>query len=204
MPLVKLLAATLLAAVLGIGSVAGAFYFFGGYLFAWLVPGDVVSPAWQLQQAQKHFTKPNDEQERWNHLGPIAVWTVDTGDLATANAMANELMEMAPRCRNNWNYGNVIQDVNIVRGRIALRIGNKAAAVAFLREAGRTPGSPQLNSFGPNMILARELLQAGEREAVLEYFNDIERFWKLSNGATTAWRQQVALGLVPSFGANIH
>lgn len=51
---------------------------------------------------------------------------------------------------------------------------------------------------------ARELLQAGEREAVLEYFNDIERFWKLRNGATTAWRQQVALGLVRSFGMNVH
>ena len=168
-----------------------------------MVPANFIGPEWRLEQALKGFTKPTDEYQRWVHLGRIAVWTVDSGDLAAANAMANELIEMAPRYTRDWNYGNVIQDVNLVRGRIALRLGNRAAAVGFLHEAGRTRGSPQLDTFGPNMILARELLEAGEREEVLKYFDEIERFWTMPQGATTAWRQQVALGLVPSFGANI-
>lgn len=203
MLVLKLLAATLAATVLGIGSLAGAFYFFGGYVFAWALPSNFLSPEWRLQDVSKRLTKPHDEYQRWVHLGKIAIWTVDAGDLATANAMANELMELAPRYQRDWNYGNVIHDVNIVRGRIALRMGNKAAAVGFLRDAGGTRGSPQLDTYGPNMILARELLEAGEREAVLDYFTQVERFWVMPRGATTAWRQQVALGLVPSFGANI-
>jgi hypothetical protein len=35
--------------------------------------------------------------------------------------------------------------------------------------AGKTPSSPQLNSFGPNMILAKELLDKGEKDTVLHY-----------------------------------
>lgn len=192
------------AAVILVLALGGSVYCCAGYLLAWVEPGDVFGPEWRLAQARSSLLKPDDEYQRWVHLGPIAVWTVDSGDLLAANAMANELLELAPRYRKDWNYGNAIQDVNIVRGRIALRLGNKEAAKGFLREAGRTPGSPQLNTFGPNLILARELLEAGEREAVLEYFDLIDRFWKGSAGAPTAWRHQIAMGRVPAFAMNIH
>ena len=45
-----------------------------------------------------------------------------------------------------------------------------ALANAYLLAVGRTPGSPQLNSFGPNMALAAELLQKEVRDTVLQYF----------------------------------
>jgi hypothetical protein len=48
-------------------------------------------------------------------------------------------------------YGNAIQDGNIVLCRIALLDGKVEAAKVSLKEAGKTPGSPQLGSFGPNM-----------------------------------------------------
>jgi len=56
----------------------------------------------------------------------------------------------------------------MVLGRLALRDGNIAAAKAFLLEAGKSTGSPQMNSFGPNLSLAKDLLQKGEKEVVIK------------------------------------
>ena len=44
--------------------------------------------------------------------------------------------------------------------------------------AGATPGSPQLDSFGPNMTLAKELLEKGQPDVVLHYFALCKNFWE--------------------------
>jgi hypothetical protein len=70
-----------------------------------------------------------------------------------------------------------------------------------LLKAGATPGSPQLNSFGPNMALAKELLDKGEREAVLEYFTLCSKFW--DRDELKEWMALVKDGVTPKFGANL-
>jgi hypothetical protein len=80
---------------------------------------------------------------------------------------------------NSWNYGNVVYQAHSALGRIALRKGDRATARQELRAAGRTPGSPQLNSFGPQLTLARELLEQGQpadREAVVALLDDVMQF----------------------------
>jgi hypothetical protein len=57
---------------------------------------------------------------------------------------------------------------HLVLGLLALRNDDVATARSQLLEAGKTPGSPQLNSFGLNMMPASELLKRGERDAVIE------------------------------------
>jgi hypothetical protein len=84
-----------------------------------------------------------------------------------------------------------------------LRTGDTEGAKKFLLEAGRTPGSPQLDSFGPNMTLAKELLGKGERSAVLEYFGLCGKFWKMGGDKLREWGALVKDGLVPDFGANL-
>ncbi len=108
------------------------------------------------------------------------------GDLARAAFAANrhekarEYAEAMLRDndRESWNHGNLLHHGNIVLGRIALAEDNVEKAKYRLIAAGMTPGSPQLNSFGPNMTLAQELLEKGEKETVLEYFKLCSRFWK--------------------------
>jgi hypothetical protein len=94
-----------------------------------------------------------------------------------------------------------------------LRDGDKKLATEFLRKAGATPGSPQLNSFGPDWTLAREMIEAGETQAVLDYFDLVEKFWvnrktSSSSAAKLAdrhqqkldqWRAEVRAGKVPDF-----
>jgi len=58
----------------------------------------------------------------------------------------------------------------VILGRLALREGRIEDAKHHLIEAGRSPGSPQMDSFGPNVSLAKDLLERGEKEIVIEYF----------------------------------
>ena len=143
-------------------------------------------------------------------------------DLARAALEAGEL-ELAKKhavetLRNNtdpkdWNYGNVIHNANQILGRCALREGELAEAKNYLLKAGATPGSPQLDSFGPRMQLARELLEKGEKETVLQYLDLVARFWANPDERTEAnseridrehlrqleaWKEQVRAGKVPA------
>jgi hypothetical protein len=60
-----------------------------------------------------------------------------------------------------------------------------------------------MNSFGPNMSLAKDLLEKGEREVVLEYFELCRKFWKLHTGRLDDWSRDVKAGRIPDFGANL-
>lgn len=104
---------------------------------------------------------------------------------------------------DDWNFGNAVHKGNLTLGRVALRAGDIEAAKKFLLEAGRAPGSPQLNSFGPNMTLAKELLEKGEHDAVLEYFQLCAAFWEMDRGRLREWSPLVEKGVIPDFGANL-
>jgi hypothetical protein len=60
-----------------------------------------------------------------------------------------------------------------------------------------------MNSFGPNMSLAKDLLQKGERDVVLEHFELCRKFWKMDRGRVDQWSQDVNAGKIPDFGANL-
>ncbi|MBV8841883.1 MAG: hypothetical protein JO307_03640 [Bryobacterales bacterium] len=68
---------------------------------------------------------------------------------------------------------------------------------------GKTPGSPQLNSFGPNVTLAKQLLERGEKSVVLEYFAECRSFWKMGGPSLDSWTATIQRGETPNFGANL-
>jgi hypothetical protein len=105
--------------------------------------------------------------------------------------------------RCNWNYGNAIHDANVALGMAALKRGNRAEALEYLGRAGKSPGSPQLDSFGPTMHLAKELAAAGEREAVLSYLDGVKRFWKMDQGAIERWKSDIRAGRHPDFATQL-
>jgi hypothetical protein len=51
------------------------------------------------------------------------------------------------------------------------------------------------------MALAKELLEKGEPEIVLEYFELCSKFWR--NGKLDQWTNEVRKGNDPDFGANL-
>jgi tetratricopeptide (TPR) repeat protein len=128
-----------------------------------------------------------ESEQRFYELGALATSAFEAGETAKAQQYASELLLSAQKFKNDWNCGNAVHKGNIVLGRVALGRGDIAGAKEYLLAAGETPGSPQLNSFGPNMTLAQELLEKGEREVVLTYLQSCGKFWK--NG----WRQIAGL-----------
>jgi hypothetical protein len=53
------------------------------------------------------------------------------------------------------------------------------------------------------MSLAKDLFEAGEREAVLTFFDECRAFWEMDRGKLKQWADQVNSNRMPDFGANL-
>jgi hypothetical protein len=136
-------------------------------------------------------------------LPDLAKRAFEAGETERAKSYATQLLEMASQHRNDWNYGNAIFYGNFVLGRIAVRQGDLTQAGQYLLASAATPGSPQLDSFGPNMTLAKELLEKRKSEIVLQYFAACKKFWEDDHGKLDKWIATVRSGGDPDFGANL-
>jgi hypothetical protein len=143
--------------------------------------------------------------------------------LASGTNYLNEVRAIAQRILDqnkdpgSWKYGNAIFDGNDLLGRVSLREGKAEAARGYLRAAGHSPGSPTLGSFGPEFVLARELLEHGDpadRETVIAFLDDIAGFWANPDKETEqvfrelkvknrndigAWKETIRAGKIPEF-----
>lgn len=144
-----------------------------------------------------------DTMRRFYALGGLARAAWKAGAEEKAERYANELIDAAAKHPDDWNHGNAVHDGNTVLGLLAVRRGDLAGADSHLLDSVRTSGSPQLNSFGPTMVLAKELLERGEREAVLEYFSLCRSFWKMGESRLDAWSEAVRGGRLPQFTMNL-
>ena len=94
-----------------------------------------------------------------------------------------------------------IHKANIVLGRLTLAEDDVVTPKHHLLAAGRVSGAPTLGGFGPNMRLAADLLELGEREVVLEYFELCANFRPCDK--LKDWAALVRDGRTPDFGANL-
>jgi len=172
-------------------------------LFVSLQGRDVLASDDRYQQAMNALVGAKTDAKRFYALDGAAKESFIAGRLEDAKKYASELLELSTHYKNDWNYGNAIQDGNLVLGRIAVKEGRIGDAKKYLIEAGKSKGSPQMDTFGPNMSLARDLLEEGERESVLEYFELCRKFWEMHRGRLDAWSTQVRQGRVPDFGPNL-
>jgi tetratricopeptide (TPR) repeat protein len=154
-------------------------------------------------RAMSELERAKTEEERFYALSDAAKESFIAGNIEDARKYAQELMTLYPKFKGNWNYGNAIQDANLVLGRIAVHEERIEDAKRYLLEAGKSPGSPQMDSFGPNMSLAKDLIEKGERDVVLQYFELCRKFWEMHEGRLDHWSQEVKDGKVPDFRANL-
>jgi len=156
-----------------------------------------------LKQFEKSLSVTTSGREKFYKLADLAKMAFEAGDVKKAENYANELLAQAVQYKNDWNYGNAIHHGNLVLGRIVLKSSNVEKAKEYLIKAGKAPGSPQLNSFGPNMALAKELLEKNEREVVIQYFELCGNFWKMGQDRLKNWTAVVKEGRIPDFRGNL-
>lgn len=157
----------------------------------------------KLDGAVKILDEGSDYQ-KFLILEAAAEASYELGKFVNAKMYANQLLSISNHFQEDWNYGNAIHKGNIILGRVALRQNDIKSANNYLIKAGNTNGSPQLDTFGPNMSLARELLDKGEKETVIEYFELCKRFWEMDNGRLDSWITSIKGGRKPHFGVNLN
>ncbi len=159
-----------------------------------------------LDDSLKAFAKMEDK-DKYVAILNVAFLAYRDGEHELADDLAMQSFALDKKFSHTMNYrwmhGNVIHDAHTILGLTALKRGEKRSAAAHLLDAGKTTGSPQLNSFGPTMILAEALVEAGERAAVIEYLESCKKFWKLSDGQLDSWIAAIRRGGNPDFGLNL-
>ena len=143
-----------------------------------------------------------DPIKRNPFLARLAKAAFAAADYPRAAGYAEEALAAA---RNGvfWWTGDAIHQGNIVLGRLALRKNDIEEAKRFLLAAGKTPGSSSLASTGPNMQLAKDLLDRGESPTVIQYLQECGAFWDGNRGKLAEWIVLIKAGLKPDFGVNL-
>ena len=144
-----------------------------------------------LAEQESALALTTDQDKKSGMLGEMAETALAAGDTEKARKYAAELLEGA-NSGANWDQGNAIYTGNSILGSIALKDGDVAKAKACLIAAGKCGGSPQLNSFGPDMTLASELLRKGERETVIQFLELCGGFW--NKAMTEEWVKGIKNG----------
>lgn len=134
---------------------------------------------------------------RFYNLDDKITEAYQANDFGKVQELAKENLELAEVYRCNWNFGNAIHNTNRVLGLVSLKSGDFDTAADYLLKAGKSTGSPQLNTFGPELDLANELLQLGKVVAVKAYLKDIKSFWEMNDGQVDTWLAEIEKGEKP-------
>jgi len=133
---------------------------------------------------------------RYQGLPLAAKLAYEAGDYAKAEAYAQEVLAAADR-EPKWPQGTARHYGHSVLGLMALRDGRVEEAKEHLRLSGLVAEDGTLGSFGPDVLLARELLQRGEKAAVLAFLEACRAFWSGENGRLALWKQMIEEGKQP-------
>lgn len=150
--------------------------------------------------ALRALAAANTPELRFRALGPAAKQCLAAGRFEEARQHAEELLGLLPAFRQHPDYGQALHDAHTVLGRIAVREGRLEAARHHLAESVRVPSAAMMD-YGPSMALAKELLEKGERQAVLNYLAACRRFWNF--GRIDEWQRQIEQGQIPDFGSHL-
>lgn len=132
-----------------------------------------------------------------------AIEALQSGDYDHARDCALAALAAAESTEPGRTNGELVHGAQSVLGHLALIDGDRAQACAHLRASTDVSGSPRLETFGPEMSLARALIEAGERDAVLDYLERCRRFWKMGHALLDAWEADLFEGRMPNFLGNL-
>jgi beta-lactamase regulating signal transducer with metallopeptidase domain/tetratricopeptide (TPR) repeat protein len=148
-----------------------------------------------LEYYEMAYTRSPNRPSTANMLGVLAeaAWVADKPEKVEEYAKAMLKLDRFPLMREYFAHLG-----NIYLGRLALTLGDVEMAKEYLLKAGSVAYSDRLNNMGPDMTLAGELLERGEKEVVLKYFEMCSRFWEKGKPRLDQYASIVEKGGTPN------
>lgn len=149
-------------------------------------------------------TNTSSKLNRFYDLDSLITQQYKLGNFVATKELITEYLVLADIYKNNWNYGNAVHDGNMVLGLLAISNGDINKGTEYLLKSGKSPGSPQLDSFGPDLDLANELLKLNKKDEVLTYLKDIRLFWDMDGGLLDKWIDEIDSGEKPELNRHAY
>ena len=149
-----------------------------------------------LSSAINVYEQLPDRHLKSKVVGVVAEIAFDAKEFSKASHYAEETLNLSDDLKENWNYGNNIHLAHTILGLVALASGDEETACLELIESAKTPGSPQLDSFGPDFSLANDLLERGHKEAVWRFLMEVRKFW-MEADLIDRWIDEINAGEIP-------
>lgn len=152
------------------------------------------SYARKAMEAHQRVYNLMPEYARTHLHKPIGDAALLCGEIELARRSAEELLKERPPRKPR---ASEIHEGNILLGQIALTEGNVAAAKTHLSLAAKLKITEEDGWLEPDHKLAADLLEKGERDAVLTYLKDCRVFWKEGRKRTDRWSKLIREGGTP-------
>ena len=124
--------------------------------------------------------------------GEMAQAAFKMGDFAGAAALAKIHLQGKDR--------TAPQRANTILGRVALRTGDLSNAKQYLLDSSKPEAGKDVSFSGPTMVLAKELLEEGDRDAVIQYLANCLTLWPRGENVLQMWIADIQRGKTPNFG----
>lgn len=158
-----------------------------------------------LKAQYEKLPSSTSNEDRSYKLMYLMEATYKANHLKEAKIYAQELLKLAisaDAIPNNFAAGTFMHKANMALGKIAFDSGDIESAKSYLIASVKMNNNSSLKGFGPNMSLAKKLLDRGEKQAVIEYLTLCESFWK--KDILEGWKKEIAENKVPNFGGNMY
>ncbi|MDQ6675765.1 MAG: hypothetical protein M3Z09_00545, partial [Acidobacteriota bacterium] len=174
-------------------------------------------PKLKLQQMEAQINDTSDRTKRFVYLPSAAKAALEAGDNTKAEAYAIEGLKLADAVaerhmryhtpRPKAGTGKADYYCNFVLGRLAILRGDVRLAEKYSLLSGQTAGDAVLNSYGPNLSLALEILKKGDassRQSILSFLDEIRSFWKITPQVIDEWVADIQAGTLPDFKQQLY
>ena len=139
--------------------------------------GQALDPHAKVQYLSKALEIADTQPQQMRVLNDRMEAEFDAGDAAAAGHDAEQLLDIVTVNPTVGNFDQMIHAAETMLGRVALAHGNRAEAKQHLMESAKVK-----LTGAPKMTLAQDLLDAGEKDAVVQYLQSCRAFWKFDEG----------------------
>jgi hypothetical protein len=125
-------------------------------------------------------------------------------DVHTAEVVAPEVLRQTESLKSTLPselFGRNIYNAYDALGRAAFERGDYEAAKQYLLQAATTPGTANMAGWGPNLKLAKALLDKGYGDTVVMFLTACKSFW--NKPIVDQWIIQIKSGQYPTLAPNV-